>query len=317
MRMRISETMVDVVRLVNPHNSNPLDFLYGGYMLRWLVDAATIAAMGVSGSGLVLGYLDRMHFVSPVKIGSVLVYRAWVLNVRKTSITTLVESYVKQGSEASLATIGRLIFVKVDASGKPVPVGVIIGGVEEWERTLLSYFEEWRRSIEPNLREERAEGELAPTTRLLVMPEAAVYGDLMYAGNLLYTLDQVAAISAFEYEPGVYVTASVNSTSFRRPIRVGDVVTVYTGVTYVGRTSLEVGFSVEAKGAEGPSRRVAVGYFTLVKMGLSGPEPIEKKAPGKPGAEERKAESLEEARALRGVGSIDLAERIPMYSRLL
>ncbi len=61
-------------------------------------------------------------FVTPVRLGDVLVFRSWVVGVRRSSVSVLVESYVKRESEVKLATIGRMIFVKVGREGRPEPV---------------------------------------------------------------------------------------------------------------------------------------------------------------------------------------------------
>ncbi|AEA11748.1 acyl coenzyme A thioester hydrolase [Thermoproteus uzoniensis 768-20] len=294
----ISNTEVEVVRLVTPHNVNPIGTLYGGYMLQWLVDAGTIAAMDFSESNVVLGYLDRMHFVSPVKVGDVVKFKAWIVHVRRSSMTALVEAYVKRAEGPSLATIARMIFVKVGADDRPSPVGRALEASEDWERALWSYFSRWRESVEPELKREPTVGDLPAVTHIQVMPEDAVYGDLMYGGRLLYYLDQIAAISAFNYRPGIYVTASLNSINFRRPIYVGDIIAVRSDVDYVGHTSLEVAFEVVAKGLRG-ERRVASGYFTFVNMAGGRPTPIGQELVKDPDALRRKSQNLAEAKALR------------------
>lgn len=305
----ISDTRVDVVRLVTPHNVNPLGTLYGGYMLQWIVDAGTIAAMDFSESNVVLGYLDRMHFVTPVRLGDIVKFRAWVVHVRKSSMTTLVEAYVRRDEGFSLATIARMIFVKIGRDDRPAPVGKELEARSDWEKELLAYFSRWREQVEPELRREPAAGDLPAVSHIQVMPEDAIYGDLMYGGRLLYYLDQIAAITAFNYKPGIYVTASLNSINFRRPIYVGDIVEIRGGVDYVGHTSLEVVFRVTAKGLRG-ERNVASGYFTFVNMSQGKPTPIGQELVADINALRRKEENLAEAKALR---SIKYREDAPSY----
>ena len=299
--MRISDTMIELVRLVAPHNSNPVGFLYGGYMLNWLVDAGTIAAMDTVKADLVLGFLDRMHFVSPVKIGDILVYRAWAVNAGKSSLTVLVESYVKEPEEVRLATVGRLIYVRVGKDGRPEPLGVEIERGDGWEASLHDAFSAWRRSVEPALRGEGFVHDLPPLSALMSMPEDATSTGTMYGGRLLYYLDQFNAIAAFNFSPKIYVTANVNATAFRRPIFIGDIVDVRAGVTYVGTSSLEVTFDVHARGRAG-ERHVAEGRSTFVSVGEDGrPTPIGAKQFGDEEAVRRKEEELKEARALKAL----------------
>jgi len=85
---------------------------------------------------------------------------------------------------------------------------------------------------------------------------------------------------------------------FRRPIYVGDIVSVRTGVTYVGSTSVEVGFVVEAFGLRG-ERRVADGYFTFVNMAGGKPSEIKAAPRGDAAALRRKEEGISETRQLK------------------
>ncbi|MEZ0247885.1 MAG: hotdog domain-containing protein [Thermoproteus sp.] len=309
----ISNTKVEVVRLVTPHNVNPLGTLYGGYMLQWLVDAGTIAAMNFSESNVVLGYLDRMHFVSPVRMGDIVKFRSWIVHARRTSVTALVEAYVKRPEGYSLATIARMVFVKIGPDDKPQPLNKGLEALEGWEKALLTHFSKWRESVEPELRREPVDEDMPPLSYIQVMPEDAIYGDLMYGGKLLYYLDQIAAIAAFNYKPGIYVTASLNAINFKRPIYVGDIIEIRGGVDYVGNTSLEVAFSVRAKGLRG-ERRVASGYFTFVHMTSGRPTPIGQELVRDPDALKRRAENLTEAKALKG---IKYSEDRPAYFSIL
>ncbi|AFA38149.1 Acyl-CoA hydrolase [Pyrobaculum oguniense TE7] len=299
--MRVSETLVENLRLVSQRHVNPLGTLYGGYMLLWLVDSGSVAAMNFAEGNAALGFLDRIHFVHPVRLGDLVLFRAWVVGVRKSSMSVLVESYVKRGSELALATVGRMIYVKIDQNGMPQPVGKAVECDKGWEK-LCGYFQQWRSWADSVIEAEgpSADASWHSVSRFLAMPEDSLDGVLMYGGRLLFRLDELAFIEAFSYYPTVYVTASVNRIVFRKAIFVGDIVEVKTGVTYVGTTSIEVGFVVEAYGFRG-RRRVADGYFTFVNM--AGGRPSEIKAPqlGDEAARMRKEESVKEAKMLRGL----------------
>ncbi len=299
--MHVSETLVETTRLVSQRHVNPLSTLYGGYMLQWVADAGSVAAMNFAEGDVALGFLDKMHFLSPVRLGDLVVFRGWVVGVRRTSMSVLVEAYVKRGDALSLATVGRMVFVRIDQSGRPHPVGKVVECDPGWEG-LCRYFNEWRASADAVFAKEEPSAGAGwhSTSRFLAMPEDSLDGMLMYGGRLLFRLDEATFVEAFSYYPTVYVTASVNSIVFRRPIYVGDIVEVKTGVTHVGSTSIEVGFVVEAYGFRG-RRRVADGYFTFVNM--EGGRPSEIKAPpiGDESSRLRKEENVKEARRLRSL----------------
>ncbi|MFN7106569.1 MAG: acyl-CoA thioesterase, partial [Pyrobaculum sp.] len=141
--MLVSETVVQSVRLVSQRHVNPLSTLYGGYMLQWVVDVGTVAAMSFVEGNVVLGFLDKMHFVTPVRAGDLLTFRGWVVGVRRSSVGVLVESYVG----GRLATVGRMVFVKIDGRGRPVAVGKEVRCDGGWEG-LCEYFRKWREEVD-------------------------------------------------------------------------------------------------------------------------------------------------------------------------
>jgi len=292
------DTLTEYVAWVSQRHVNPLGNLYGGYMLHWLVDAGSITAMKFAEGNVVLGFLDKTHFISPVRLGDLVTYRGWVVNVRRSSMGVLVEAYVSRDGEARLATVGRMVFVKVDGEGRPTPVGKSLTCGSEVKR-LCEYFQEWRARVDEALEKEaRADPGWETLSHIIAMPEDSLDGVLMYGGRLLFRLDEVASIAAFKFYPSIYVTASVNSMVFRRPIYVGDIVSIRAGVTYVGRTSVEVGFAVEATGVRG-RRLVADGYFTFVNMSGGRPSELPAGPQGDEGAKRRKEESVREAQMLK------------------
>lgn len=56
MDVSVSRTLMESRRLVSQQHVNPLGTLYGGYMLEWVVDAGTVAAMNFVESDVAPGY---------------------------------------------------------------------------------------------------------------------------------------------------------------------------------------------------------------------------------------------------------------------
>ena len=74
----------------------------------------------------------------------------------------------------------------------------------------------------------------------LVMPnDTNPLGDLM-GGNLMRWMDIAGGICAAKHCGAHVVTASVDHVSFKRPIKMGDVVTINACVTKAFNTSLEI-----------------------------------------------------------------------------
>src|ERR671913_873613 len=81
-------------------------------------------------------------------------------------------------------------------------------------------------------------GEL--TVRTSAMPaDTNANGDI-FGGWVMSQMDQAGGIAGVERAQGRVVTVAVEGMSFIRPVRVGDVLCVYTRVGHVGRTSMTI-----------------------------------------------------------------------------
>ena len=117
-------------------------------------------------------------------------------------------------------------------------------------------------------------GEL--TVRVIAMPaDTNANGDI-FGGWVLSRMDQAGGIAGGERARGRVVTIAIEAMTFIRPVRVGDVLEVYTEVEGVGRTSMRI--HVEAWAARFQTHhreKVTDGTFTFVAIDDSGkPRPI-------------------------------------------
>jgi acyl-CoA hydrolase len=77
----------------------------------------------------------------------------------------------------------------------------------------------------------------------LVMPGDANHLGTCFGGKIMSWIDLCAAIAA-QRLVGTVVTASVDGIEFKKPIKVGDVITIKASVNAVWKTSMEVGVTV-------------------------------------------------------------------------
>lgn len=101
-------------------------------------------------------------------------------------------------------------------------------------------------------------------------------GDI-FGGWLMSNADVAGAILAYRRAGGRVVTVAVNEFLFLAPVLVGDIVSFYTDVARVGRTSITIDISMFADRDWGKSGviRVATATITYVHIGPSRrPEPI-------------------------------------------
>ncbi len=110
--------------LVLPPDTNALGTLYGGTMMSWIDMAAAIVAQRHCRRVAVTASMDSLHFVSPVKLGDVVVIRASVNFTHNTSmeIGVRVESENPFTGERRHTASCYLTFVALDEAGKPTLV---------------------------------------------------------------------------------------------------------------------------------------------------------------------------------------------------
>ena len=117
-------------------------------------------------------------------------------------------------------------------------------------------------------------GEL--TVRISAMPaDTNANGDI-FGGWVLSRMDQAGGIAGVERARGRVVTIAVDAMTFIRPVRVGDVLEVYTEVESVGRTSMKIHIEAWAQRFQTHRRdKVTDATFTFVHVGDDGrPRPI-------------------------------------------
>ncbi len=117
-------------------------------------------------------------------------------------------------------------------------------------------------------------GEL--TVRLIAMPRDTNANGDIFGGWVLSQMDQAGGIAAVERAKGRVVTVAVEAMTFIRPVKIGDVLCVYTSVDHVGRTSMKVHIEAWAQRFQTHVReKVTVATFTFVAIDEAGrPRPV-------------------------------------------
>jgi acyl-CoA thioesterase YciA len=114
------------------------------------------------------------------------------------------------------------------------------------------------------------------TLRISAMPaDTNANGDI-FGGWVMARMDQAGGIAGVERAQGRVVTVKVDEMTFIRPMRVGDVLCVYTDVVRIGRTSLTIAIEAWARRFMTNVReKVTEATFTFVAIDDSGrPRPV-------------------------------------------
>jgi acyl-CoA thioesterase YciA len=118
----------------------------------------------------------------------------------------------------------------------------------------------------------------ALTVRVIAMPaDTNANGDI-FGGWVMSRMDQAGGIAGVERAGGRVVTVSIDAMTFIQPMRVGDVLEVYTEVRSIGRTSMKIQIEAWAMRFRTNHRdKVTDANFTFVAIDDEGrPRPIPK-----------------------------------------
>lgn len=110
---------------------------------------------------------------------------------------------------------------------------------------------------------------LEPAIRVMMMPRETNGQGTIFGGVLLSYIDQAGAIAAQRRTAYRVVTVALEKVEFKQAVLVGDVVSFYSRLTRVGRTSLTVDVNVVAERFHnGISRKIEVTQATLIFVAI-------------------------------------------------
>lgn len=118
------------------------------------------------------------------------------------------------------------------------------------------------------------QGELS--IRTLAMPADTNQNGDIFGGWLLSQMDLAGSIFAYKTTQSRTVTVAIEAMTFRKPVYVGDVVSVYASTVRIGRTSITVHIeSWVQRRNEAQTFLVTDGNYTYVAVDDQGhPQPI-------------------------------------------
>ena len=111
-----------------------------------------------------------------------------------------------------------------------------------------------------------------PTESETVMTEVVYPNDanpmgLLHGGRLVQWMDTACAITAQSHAENIAATVSIDKMLFKRPARVGDIITIKAKMTRAFDTSMEIFVQAWARKATGKDvYPINEAYFTFVAM---------------------------------------------------
>ena len=278
-------------------------------MMQWIATCGTIAASRVARGNVVLGAMDDIDFLHPVKVGEVAVLRAQVEYVGRCSLEVGVQVFAEspRTGERALTLSSHLVFVKVDGSGaaaagargrssraaptrRPCTRRPRSGAAIACQR-FARRAERAAETGDDGTEDVRWRFESCRS----ILPEDTLFGQVMFAGKLLMDIDEAGGILSMRYNRGFVMTACLDALDFYAPVLTNEVVTFKAGLNHVGTSSLEVGVKVLAEAPmTGEVRHACTAYLSFVHLGPDmRPQPCRPFVPETPVERRRWHEALE------------------------
>ena len=125
---KVSESAMETVRLMMPTDANIAGNVFGGAIMRYMDEIAGIVAFRHAEENAVTASIDRMNFYAPVYVGDLLILKASVNYVGKTSMEVGVRIEAQRHRTGELIHTGScyLTYVALDDGGRPTPVPRVI-----------------------------------------------------------------------------------------------------------------------------------------------------------------------------------------------
>jgi len=201
--LSINDTVTEMVQWVFPEHAGAPGQIHGGRMMQWIATVGNMAASRVARGHCLLGAMDDIDFLHPVKVGEIAVLRAQVEAIGRCSIEVGVQVFA-ENLETGLRTQtlnSHLVFVKVDEHLKPAPVPTSLAPRGAAEEALLAAAQERREHRLGRLGRRAAaaadvrddgDGELrwAFESCRSVLPEDTIFGNTMFPGKLLMDIEK-------------------------------------------------------------------------------------------------------------------------------
>jgi acyl-CoA hydrolase len=140
-----------------PQNANLLGHVFGGVILGMMDKTAAIAAFRHARSVCVTASIDRVDFREPIHVGDLVVMKASVNFVGRTSmeVGVRVEAEDLITGRRRHTNTAYLTFVAVDRNGRPVDVPPLVAETPSEQRRYAAAQERRRRRLEERTAENK------------------------------------------------------------------------------------------------------------------------------------------------------------------
>ena len=147
------DSQTEQTYLMRPCYLNAYGNLFGGQLMEWIDEIASIVAMRHSESDITTAAIDNLNFKQGATVMDVVVLRAKVTHVGRTSMEIRVDTYVEnRHGIRKMINRAYVVMVAVDENHHPIPVpGLLVESESEkaeWEGGEKRYLLRKQRRLE-------------------------------------------------------------------------------------------------------------------------------------------------------------------------
>tara|TARA_B100001057_G_C22525862_1_gene823787 strand:+ start:257 stop:781 length:525 start_codon:yes stop_codon:yes gene_type:complete len=131
-KKKASESLSVQTKMVLPNDTNPLNTLFGGRLLEWMDEIASISAHKHSGRVVVTASINNVSFDEPIFAGEIVSLQAKVSRSYNSSMEVFVDVFV-ENHDGSKKKCNEAIynFVAIDQNRNPIGVPPLIPETQE------------------------------------------------------------------------------------------------------------------------------------------------------------------------------------------
>ena len=124
------------MRIMMPADANIRGNVFGGAIMKYMDEIAAVAAFRHARKNVVTASIDRMNFIAPVYLGNLLVLKASVNYVGRTSMEIGVRMEAEDLRSGRVTHAGScfLTYVALDDDGRPTPIEPVVPVTDDERR---------------------------------------------------------------------------------------------------------------------------------------------------------------------------------------
>ena len=135
---RVEDSQTEQTYLMRPCYLNRYGNLFGGELMSWIDEIASIVSMRHSESDITTAAVDNLNFKHGATVDDVIVLRGKITYVGKSSMEVRVDTYVEnKKGRRMMITRAYVVMGAVDENHRPVPVPGLIVETEQEKAVWL------------------------------------------------------------------------------------------------------------------------------------------------------------------------------------